>query len=172
VQELLDALELRTADYDLATGPAAQGVAAGVAGLRAGVIDRGLDTGAALRLAVLDIEHITTLLAQLAELAASRGDRDLQRFCGRWERTMRGEVKSVRRSAIALGADPERAAAPLDSSALGQVIHRAGWALGTLGEWFDKRLGRATSRSEDRDADPEQLQAETPRDREAEASPD
>jgi hypothetical protein len=157
VDALLGGLSELTAAYDLPGKPSAQGVGAGLAGIRSGVLDRTLDTGAAVRQAVLDVEHVTTLLAQLAELAAARGDREMQRFCGEWERTMRGEVKSVRKAAISLGSSPDRAAAPLDSSPLGQAIHSAGWALGTLGEWFDRRVGRVTGRGDEKhDERPEQ----------------
>jgi hypothetical protein len=92
-----------------------------------------------VRWAVLDIEHVVTLLAQLAALAEARGDEELALFCGGWAKRLRPEVKAVRKSAIKLGENPDVAARPLDSSTLGQAVHRAGWAFGTLGEWFDKR---------------------------------
>jgi hypothetical protein len=139
VRELLEALEPRTAGYDLHSRPAAQGIGARIGDVRSVVVDRALDTGMAVRLAVLDIEYIVTLLGQLAALARARGDEDLERFCTEWEQRLRPEVKAVRKAAIELGGDPDRAARPLDDSPLGQAIHRAGWALGTLGEWFDRR---------------------------------
>jgi hypothetical protein len=142
VRELLAALEPRTAGYGLHGKPAAQGVGVGVAGLRSGLVDRTLDTGPALRLAVLDIEHVVTLLGHLAELAAARGDERLERFDRRWANQLAPEVDKIRRAAISLGSTPDRAAAPLDSSPIGRVVHRAGWAIGTLGEWFDRRAGR------------------------------
>lgn len=146
VRELLEALEPRTAAYDLHGRPAAQGVGARIGDVRSAVVDRSMDTGMAVRFAVLDIEHVVTLLGHLAALARARGDRDLERFCGAWAKRLRPEVRTVRRAAIELGGDPDLAARPLDDSALGQAIHRAGWALGTLGEWFDRRVA---SRGED-----------------------
>lgn len=139
VDGLLDEVGPRIASYDLHAGPAVHNVGARVGDVRAVVIDRSLDTGAAVRWAVLDIEHVVTLLAQLAALAEARGDEDLAGFCRGWEKRLRPEVKAVRKAAVKLGGDPDRAAKPLDSSPLGQVVHRAGWALGTLGEWFDRR---------------------------------
>ena len=71
-ERLLESLGPRTAAYGLHGGPAAQGVGARIADVRAAFADRGGDTGMVIRFAVLDIEHITTLLRQLAELARSR----------------------------------------------------------------------------------------------------
>ena len=141
VRELLEELEPRTEAYDLHGGPAAHGAGATLAGLRSAVVDRSVDTGLAARMAVLDAEHITTLVLQLAELALARRDEDQAAFCVDWARRLRPVVKDTRRAAVALGSDPERAAAPLDSSLLGQAIHRAGWAVGTVGEWVDRTVG-------------------------------
>jgi hypothetical protein len=80
-ERLLEALEPRTAAYGLHGRPLAQGVGARIADLRAAIADRGADTGLVVRFAVLDIEHLTTLLRQLAELARAREDRDLAGFC-------------------------------------------------------------------------------------------
>ena len=140
VRELLGELGPRTEAYDLHGGPAAHGAGATLAGLRSGVVDRSVDSGLAARMAVLDIEHVATLLLQLAELALTRHDEEQAAFCIGWAKRMRPAVKDVRRSAVALGSDPDRAAAPLDDSPLGQAIHRAGWAVGTVGEWVDQRL--------------------------------
>ncbi len=145
VREMLGALEQQTARYGLYGRPAAQGIGARVGGARAAVVDRSVDSGMAARLAVLDIEHVTTLLGHLAEIAAARGDRDLWRFCRDWEKRLRPEVDSIRKAAVALGEDPDRAAQPLDSSPLGRAAHGAGWVFGTIGEWFDRRVGRRTS---------------------------
>lgn len=139
VRELLDELEPRTALYDLHGKPSAQGVGARLGDARSLVIDKSLDTGPAVRLAVLDIEHIVTLLLQLSEMAKVRGDKDLGEFCGSWAKRLRPQVRSVRAAAVELGKDPDRAVKRLDDSPLGQAVHRAGWALGTVGEWFDRR---------------------------------
>lgn len=143
VRELLEALEKRTAPYGLHGRPSAQGLGAGLGEVRSAVLDRSIDTGVAVRLAVLDVEHVATLLAQLAKLAAARGDSELEEFCVDWKQRLRPEVKAVRKAAVRLGGDPDRVARPLDSSPIGQAMHRAGWAIGTLGEWVDRRSARA-----------------------------
>jgi hypothetical protein len=144
VRDLLKELEPRTAAHGVFGGPSAQGVGAGLAQLRTAVVDRTVDTGMAARFAVLDIEHVTTLLQQLAELARARADLDLELFCSGWAKRLRSVVKDVRAAAVALGADPERTGTPLDPSPIGQAIHRAGWAVGSLGEWFDRRVAGAS----------------------------
>jgi hypothetical protein len=145
VRELLDELGPRTERHDLYGGPAAQGAGVTLAQLRTAIVDRSVDTGLAARLAVLDVEHLTTLLLQLAELARARGDDELEIFNASWARQMRAVVNDTRAAVVSLGADPDRVAAPLDHSMIGQVIHRAGWAVGTLGEWVDRRVARPDS---------------------------
>jgi len=92
---------------------------------------------------VEDAQHVTTLLAFLAAVAESRGDSELAEFCRRWERKLKRLENEVRRAVIQLGADPDAAIEPLDSSALGRVAHGAGNLAGTLGEWVD---GKAAER--------------------------
>jgi hypothetical protein len=140
IEEMLGELEPRTARYDLHGKPAAQGLGARVGDVRGLVIDRSLDTGPALRLAVLDIEHVVTLLLQLARMAKARGDEELREFDRDWAKRLRPVVRQVRDAAIELGSDPDRAAEPLDKTAVGQVAHKAGWAIGTFGEWFDRTI--------------------------------
>jgi hypothetical protein len=151
VGRLLEELEPRTAAHGVFGGPSAQGAGARLAQLRSAFVDRGVDTGMAARFAVLDVEHLTTLLLQLAELARARGDRDLEGFCAGWGARLRPVVKDVRAAAVALGADPDRTGTPLDPSPIGQAIHRAGWAVGSLGEWFDRRVAGA---ADDEPSDP------------------
>jgi hypothetical protein len=141
VRELLAELGPRTEAYDLHGGPAAHGAGATLAGLRSAVVDRSVDTGLAARMAVLDAEHVATLVLQLAELALVRGDDQQAAFCIGWAKQLRAVVKKARRAAVALGSDPDRVAAPLDPSPIGQAIHRAGWAVGTVGEWVDRTVG-------------------------------
>lgn len=145
VEALLTALRPRTAAYGLHGGPAAHGLGARIGELRGAVTDRSVDTGMVMRLAVLDIEHVATLLGQLAELARAREDTELAAFCREWQRTIMPDVKATRTTAIALGASPDRAAAPLDRSVLGRAAHRVGWAVGAVGETVDRftpaRLG-------------------------------
>jgi hypothetical protein len=47
--------------------------------------------------------------------------------------------RSVRAAAIELGSSPDEAIEPLDRSAAGRVAHGAANAVGTVGEWFDRR---------------------------------
>src|SRR5215470_1613413 len=78
---LLEELEPHTAAYGLYGSPMAENVGARLADLRAGIADRGGDTGMVARFSVLDGEHLTTLLRQLAELARARQDVDMAGFC-------------------------------------------------------------------------------------------
>ena len=138
VEELIADLGPQTARYGLHGGPAAQGVGARIADVRGAVADRTVDTGMVMRLAVLDIEHIATLLRHLAELATARGDAKLAKFCGGWATRIRTEVTAVRKAAVDMGADPDRAAAPLDSSRVGRTVHGVGWVVGSVGETVDR----------------------------------
>jgi hypothetical protein len=146
VQDLLASLGPRTEAYGVHGGIAAQGLGARMADVRSAVTDRTVDTGLVMRFAVLDIEHVTTLLGHLAALAEARSDEELAGFCREWESAMRPEVKAVRRAAIDLGSDPERAAAPLDSSLLGRAAHGVGWVFGSFGEAFDRVTGSVPGR--------------------------
>src|SRR5205085_12378739 len=78
-----------TASYGLYGGPAAQGVGSRAAGLRIAVLDRALERNQALRLAVLDVQHVTTLLAFLAQVASAGGVTPPAETCVRWERGRR-----------------------------------------------------------------------------------
>jgi hypothetical protein len=149
VERLLGELEPRTAIYELHSKPAAQTLGARIGDARALVVDRSLDSGAALRFAVLDLEHIVTLLRQLARMAKARGDEDQRYFCLEWAKKLRPLVRRVRDEAIALGDDPDRVGAPLDDSAVSKGLHRAGWAVGTVGEWIDKKVGRSGAAAQD-----------------------
>jgi len=141
-ERLLEALAPRTAAYGLHGGPMAQGVGARVADVRSAAADRGGDTGMVVRFSVLDIEHITTLLRQLAELARSRQDRDLAGFCEEWAGRLEAQLGAVREAAVELGTDPDRAAAPLDDSLLNRAAHGVGWVFGSVGEGIDRIVGR------------------------------
>lgn len=154
VEELLAELEERTARYGLYGSPSAQGLGARIGDARSLVLDKSLDTGPAMRLAVYDIEHIATLLSQLAVMAKVRADADLREFDKSWAKRLRPQVKAVRAAAIELGEDPDRAAEPLDDSTVGQVVHRAGWAMGAVGEWFDRTAASSSGRGDDEETEP------------------
>jgi hypothetical protein len=139
-QELLAELADLTAGYGLYGGPAAVSVGDRAAGLRNAVIDRTLERNQALRTAVLDVQHVTTLLAYLTEVARARGDEPLADACGRWERKLRRLESRVRKAAVAAGADPDAAVEPLDRTPLGRAGHKLAYAAGTVGEWVDRRI--------------------------------
>jgi hypothetical protein len=135
-RELLDELAERTAAYGLHGSPAAQGTGRGIAGLRrAG--DLMLERNQVLRSAVLDGEHVTTLLAYLAALAARRDDAALAAWHRRWEVRMRGHEDAVRAAAVAQADDPDGAIEPAETSKLGRAGHSLANGLGTLGEALD-----------------------------------
>lgn len=144
--ELLTELGSLTPDYGLFGQPAAQGVGASLADLRNGLGDRFLERNQAVRMAVLDLQHITTLLAYLRAVSVGRGDARLEEFSDRWEKRLVGHERALRSAAIAMGEDPDLAVAPLDSSPLGRAAHRVALGMGTAGEWFDARLGAGRGR--------------------------
>lgn len=140
--ELLVDLAERTAAYGLFGRPAAQGVGASLAGARSAVADRTLERNQAARIAVLDGQHVATLLAYLAVLARANGDDELAAWCEGWERRLSAAVDAVRRAAVATGENPVRAIAPADTSPLGRAGVATATALGTFGEWFDRSARR------------------------------
>jgi hypothetical protein len=140
-QRLLEELKPRTEAYGLHGGPMVQALGAGLADVRTGIADRGADTGLVVRLAVLDAEHLTTLLRQLAELARARQDYDLAGFCEEWAGRFESQLDAVRQGAVELGADPDRVAAPVDDSLMNRAAHGVGWAFGAVGEGIDQLAG-------------------------------
>ena len=138
-EELVGELEELTAGYGLYGFPAAEGMGARVAGVRNALADRALERNQALRMAVLDVQHVVTLCAYLAELGRAGGDEKMVEFCGRWERKLKRLESRVRKAAVAEGTDPDAAIVPLDDGPVGRAGHRVASAAGTLGEWFDRR---------------------------------
>jgi hypothetical protein len=137
-------LSKETAKHGLHGFPAAQGVGTQLAGLRNSAGDVLLERNQALRFAVLDAEHVATLLRYLAALAERRGDVALAAFHLRWAGEIETARDAVRDAAIALADDPEDAVQPAERSALGRAGHGAAAAVGTMGEAFDgSPLGRA-----------------------------
>jgi hypothetical protein len=139
VRELIHELEPLTAEYGLYGQPAAQGGGVTLARQRNILRDRFLEVNQAVRFAVEDLQHVVTLLGYVNTLAASRGHTDLAELAARWERKLRRLENEVRRAAMQLGSDPDAAIERLDSSKLGRVAHGAGNALGTVGEWVDRK---------------------------------
>lgn len=138
-RSLLHELGPATAAYDLYGQPAAQGGGVTLARQRSAMRDRFLEVNQAARCAVEDLQHVVTLLGYLEALTGGREHSDLADLMGRWERKLRRLENDVRRAVVQLGADPDAAIEPLDSSPLGKVAHGAGYALGTVGEWVDRK---------------------------------
>lgn len=145
IEQLLEALEPTTEAYGLYGDVAAQGLGARIGDVRGVISDRSIDTGMVLRFAVLDIEHVATLLGHLGALARARSDSKLSGFCREWETAIRSEVEATRVAAISVGDSPDLAAAPLDSSLLGRAAHSIGWLFGSLGEAVDRVSGKRRS---------------------------
>lgn len=145
VRNMLTELEPLTA-HDLYGKPAAQGGGARIGAARGVLADRFLERNMALRSAVLDLQHVSVLLAYLAEVSENRDDTELPGFCRSWERRLRRHVGEVRKAALALGADPDAAIEPLDPSPVGRAAHRMLWAVGTAGEWTDRQLSHRKGR--------------------------
>jgi hypothetical protein len=145
--ELLAELHERVGDvHDLHGQPAAQAVGARLAGAR-GVSDLLLERNQAFRTALLDLQHVTTLLGYLASLADARGDESLASWQKGWETRLRALEDRGRAAVAAMGADPEAAIAPADATPLGRAGARIGVAIGTVGEAIDNSpLGRLARR--------------------------
>lgn len=145
--ELLSELKHRAGDeHDLHGQPAAQGVGARLAGAR-GLSDLLLERNQAFRTALLDLQHVTTLLGYLAALARTRGDADLAGWHEGWEARLRTLEDRGRATAAALAADPEDAIAPAERGPLGRAGAKFGAAVGTLGETIDSSgIGRLARR--------------------------
>jgi hypothetical protein len=138
---LLSELAPRTATYGLYGSPTAQGMGARIADLRTAVMDRSGDTGLVVRSAVLDMEHVTTLLRHLAELARARADQNMASFCEDWAGRLESNLDAVREAAVELGADPDRTSAPLNDSVVSRAAHGVGWVFGSIGEAVDRMVG-------------------------------
>ena len=142
-RRLLDDLRRQTERYGLYGYPAAQGVGANAARARTGVGERFLERNQALRFAVLDVQHVVTLLGYLASVSQANGNQDLVDFCHTWEATMLEVERAVRAAAVDLGQSPDYAIEPLDGSAVGRAAHGFAQGLvGGFGEWFDRTTGR------------------------------
>jgi len=137
--ELLSAIKPALARYDLHAELAARGGGARIGMVRAAILDRFLERNQALRFAVDDLEHITTLLAYLANVSETRRATALTELCRTWERKMRRHVSAVRKAAVALASTPDAAIEPLDPSPVGRAAHGAAVAAGSAGEAIDRK---------------------------------
>ena len=147
-ETMLGELGERMADFDLAGYPAAQSAGGSLSALRNRVADAALERNQALRLAVLDVQHLGTLLPYLAGIARGRGDESLARWYGGWKRRLAAVEKRARALAIAAGDDPDAAVEPLIDSPAGRAAHGVAYAIGTLGEWVDtSAVGRGARKA-------------------------
>ncbi len=147
-RELLRELASRTAAHGLHGFPAAQGVGGRLAGARNVAGDLVLERNQALRAAVLDVAHVTTLLAYLAGLADRRGDAMLAAWHRRWEVRLREAQERVMATVVAMAEDPDDAILPASPTAAGRAGHGLANALGTLGEAIDGSVvGRAARKA-------------------------
>jgi hypothetical protein len=139
---LLDAIRPLMEARGLHGGPAAQSVGRSLAGSRSQVGDRFLERNQALRTAVLDVQHVVTLLGYQAEIAEQRGDSELARALRRHEKALLAVERAARKAAVELGRKPDAAIERVDRSPAGRVAHGAANTVGTVGEWVDRRIAR------------------------------
>jgi hypothetical protein len=139
-EQLLRDLEGRTPDYGLYGKPAAQSLGANIGRARRDVRDRFLERNQAVRMAVLDMQHVVTLLGYLEEIARTRSDESLVGFCSAQRERLLPLEQRARAAAIELGSNPDEAIEPLDDSTAGRVAHGTAYAFGSFGEWLDRRV--------------------------------
>jgi hypothetical protein len=117
-----------------------------LAGAR-GISDLVLERNQAFRFALLDLQHVTTLLGYTAALARTRGDAPLAKWHAGWATRLAALEKRGRAAAAALGADPDDAIAPADEGTVGRVGAQLGALVGTVGEAIDASpVGRLARR--------------------------
>ena len=136
--DLLTDLERVTPRYDLYGRPAAQGAGAGMSLGR--LAARFFERNQALRVALTDLQHVVTLVGYLEQVARSRGDDELVQFCSAWRTRLMPIERGARAAAIDRGSRPDDAIEPADRSPAGRAGARVGWAIGSVGEWFDRRV--------------------------------
>jgi hypothetical protein len=146
-RELLTALEAETRARGVESFPAAHGAGGRAAGLRNSAGDLLLERNQAARGAVLDAQHVSTLLGYLNRVATARGDEELAAFHAGWEARMREVEEEARAAAIALGCEPADAVTPAEQGPLGRAGHRVAVTVGAAGEAIDgSAVGRAARR--------------------------
>jgi hypothetical protein len=141
-RELLGELAEETAARELYGRTAAQGVGVQLAAGRTGLLDHALEVNQALRFATLDVQHVVTLLGYLERLALRRGDAPLAAFQASWRARMATHEEAIRAAAIAAGDEPDAAVRPASPGLPGRVGHGVANAVGTVGEWVDRKLAR------------------------------
>ena len=101
-----------TAEHDLHGYPAAQGAGLNIARVRNAPGDLMLERNQALRAAVLDVQHVVTLLGYLAGLAERREDVSLTAFLRRWERELKVHEDAARAAAVGQSVIPIAPSSP------------------------------------------------------------
>lgn len=136
---LIEELTPRTAAFGVHGGARAHGAGKMIAASRATLRDSFLEYNQAMRLAMLDAEHVATLCGYLAACAQRRGDAEMGEFFESWEKKARRLVAPVRKAAIAGAGNPDRAIEPAVPNKIGKAGHTVSKVIGTVGEWADKR---------------------------------
>jgi hypothetical protein len=146
-KELARGLEPMSERRGVRLRPAALGAGRWLAGVRNGSADVLLERNQALRLAVLDAEHVALLLGYLGALADRRGDEELAAFHRGWEGRLRDAAEAARDVALSCARDPDGAIEPAVPTAVGHAGHRVAAAAGALGEAIDSSpVGRLLAR--------------------------
>jgi hypothetical protein len=140
-RELLAEMGPRAARHDVFSHPAAQGTGFNLGALRR-VGDRFLERNQALRLSLLEVQHVATTLRWLASLAARRGDAEWEAFHRAWAARMEAREAALRDAIEVVAADPDGAIEPAFATAAGRAGTRVGQLIGTAGEAIDARLRR------------------------------
>lgn len=141
VTELLAELSRQPLPAAMSRPPAALSAGHRLAGLRNGLGDVFLERNQALRLALLDLQHVRTLLGYLAALGEQRGAAELVALYHRWDEVLGPIEDQARAAVIALAADPEAAVAPAAPSVAGRAGHRVALTFGAVGERIDRTFG-------------------------------
>lgn len=139
---LLGELRDVTAQRGIFGRPTAQGLGAMLARVHSSALDTALEVNQALRFALLDVVHVVTLLEFLAAAAAHEGDAELDGFLAGWATRLRDREDALRGAVVALAGDPDLAVRASASGVGGRIGHGAASAIGTFGEWFDRRAAR------------------------------
>jgi hypothetical protein len=134
-------------EHGLAGYPAARSAGGSMSGMR-NLADAALERNQALRVAVLDVQHLGTLLPYLAQLARTRGDEGLARWYGGWRRKLAAVEKRAKEQAVGAGEEPEWAVEPVLDTAAGRAAHGVQYAIGSVGEWVDSSaVGRGVRKA-------------------------
>lgn len=134
-REIVDELKVLAGSRGLEVGTAALN-AGRVARARPPVPDRALERNQALRFALLDVQHVLTLLDYLAELALADGDGEAHAAHAAWANRLRDSERALRRQAVGIGAEPDVAIEPISAA------QKLQYAFGWLGEASDRLRAR------------------------------